>query len=139
METTEEDGDIISGKAEKVSKDKTEEVINLSVKDDNELESEESKEEVRGKNRITVIELIFVIIENLIAVRVAFKFLGLESSSSYVSFVYKLSAILVNPFLNAFPKLSVLSESSLLEGGSILAVVLLIGLQKLIVYLLQRN
>ena len=103
METTEEDGDIISGKAEKVSKDKTEEVINLSVKDDNELESEESKEEeVKGKNRITVIELIFVIIENLIAVRVAFKFLGLESSSSYVSFVYKLSAILVNPFLEQF-------------------------------------
>lgn len=83
---------------------------------------------------VKLLELIFVLLENLIAFRIAFKFLGASENFVAVKFVYLITEPVIKPFSDAFPWSIDVSTNSVLEGSSV-AVVFLLGL---VIRLIER-
>lgn len=70
--------------------------------------------------------LVFIVLlENLIAFRIAFRFLGASENFVVVKFLYLISEPLVKPFLTALPWSIDTTPTSVFEGSSIAVVILL--------------
>ncbi len=83
------------------------------------------------------VDLFFVLTLNVVAFRVALKFLGIEVTNPFAGLLYLITEPLVKPFLNLFPQLLFVSNSSILEGGSIIALILLFLFGKLLIKLIH--
>lgn len=79
-----------------------------------------------------LVELAIVLTQNVLAFRIAFRFLGLTEANIGVKFFYLFTEPLVKPFLNLMPWLTDTSANSVLEGGSIIVLFVLIFMNYLI-------
>ncbi len=76
-------------------------------------------------------DLSMVIIENLLAIRVVLKFLGVSPLNPLVGSFYLLTDVFAQPGLKVFPNLTLNSEQSIFEGSTILLFFLIYFLHQL--------
>jgi len=81
-----------------------------------------------------VINVVVGIVELLLALRLVLEFLGANSGSSFIAWVYTASGGLVAPFQGAFPSIS-LGNGSLLDFAAILAMIAYVILGWLVIRL----
>ncbi len=75
-----------------------------------------------------VSDIFLVFLENLLALRLVFSFLGVSPSNLLVNAVYVLTSPLVS-FINLnFPSFSIPDENSLFEGGTVISFFIFYGL-----------
>jgi hypothetical protein len=75
-----------------------------------------------------VSDIFLVFLENLLAFRLVFNFLGISSSNFLANAVYILTSPFVS-FVNLnFPSLSIPAENSLFEGGTVISFFIFYGL-----------
>jgi hypothetical protein len=75
-----------------------------------------------------VSDIFLVFLENLLALRLVFSFLGVSPSNFLVNAVYILTSPFVS-FINLnFPSLSIPAENSLFEGGTVISFFIFYGL-----------
>lgn len=95
-------------------------------------EEKESKNiAIRNSYRWFFFDLLMVIIENLLAIRVVLKFLGASPSNPLVGSFYLLTDVLAQPWLRIFSILNANSKQSIFEGSTILLFFLIYFLHQL--------
>lgn len=86
---------------------------------------------------LSILNLVFGIVEGLIALRIVLELLGANSGSGFVQFIYSLSLPLIAPFIGIFPA-RIFNGGFFLDAAAILAFVVYAILWAILVSVFSR-